>query len=67
MENKRRDFLKKMSGIGLGLSTLPYSGKAIPQRNAFHNQSNKIEDICVFSKHLQFLDYDEMAETAAKI
>lgn len=67
MENKRRDFIRKISGIGLGLSALPYTVKAIPQKNTSQNQSNKIQDICVFSKHLQFLDYDEMAETAAEI
>jgi len=30
-------------------------------------RKNSIEEICVFSKHLQFLDYEEMAETAAEI
>jgi L-ribulose-5-phosphate 3-epimerase len=67
MEHKRRDFLKKMSGIGLGLSALPYSGESVPVTKASNAPANKIREICVFSKHLQFLDYDEMAETAAAI
>jgi sugar phosphate isomerase/epimerase len=67
MENKRRDFIKKMSGISLGLSALPYTGKATLPVRKKNSKSDKIEEICVFSKHLQFLDYEEMAETAAEI
>ena len=67
MEHRRRDFLKKMSGIGLGLSVLPYSGKSVSITKTSDAPAEKIQEICVFSKHLQFLDYDEMAETAAAI
>lgn len=67
MENNRRSFLKKVSGIGLGLSALPLSGQSIPKNEAKIQKKNSIQEICVFSKHLQFLDYDEMAETAAEI
>jgi sugar phosphate isomerase/epimerase len=67
MENQRREFLIKLSGIGLGLSTIPYSGKAITMSQKNRSAATAIQEICVFSKHLQFLDYDEMAETAAEI
>jgi sugar phosphate isomerase/epimerase len=67
MKNERRDFIKKLSGIGLGLSALPYAGKAVSMERKNHSMSEKIQEICVFSKHLQFLGYDEMAETAAEI
>jgi len=67
MENKRRDFIKKMSGIGLGLSAIPYSGKAVSLGRKSNKISAAIQEICVFSKHLQFLEYDEMADTAAEI
>ena len=67
MENNRRDFIKKISGIGLGLSALPYTGKAVSMERKNNRMTDKIQEICVFSKHLQFLDYDEMAETAAEI
>lgn len=65
MKKKRREFIKKMSGLGLGLVTVKdlsiLPGFTVPKKN------NKIGEICVFSKHLQFLDYEEMAETAKEI
>ena len=64
--NDRRDFIKKVSGIGLGMTALPIAGSAGTEKKIRANE-NRIEEICVFSKHLQFLDYDEMAETAAEI
>lgn len=67
MKSKRRDFIKKMSGMGIGLAGLPYAGLAGASGKNKRNKSNKIEEICVFSKHLQFLDYHHMAETAAEI
>jgi len=67
MENDRRSFLKKVSGIGLGLTALPLSGQTIPKIETKLQKKNSITEICVFSKHLQFLDYDEMADTAAEI
>jgi sugar phosphate isomerase/epimerase len=56
-----------MSGVGLGISALPYSAKSIQRTDNSNQVSGKIQEICIFSKHLQFLDYDEMAETAAEI
>jgi sugar phosphate isomerase/epimerase len=67
MENKRRDFLKKITGASLGLSGLPFSGKAMFGERTASPIANEVMEICVFSKHLQFLNYDEMAETAAEI
>jgi sugar phosphate isomerase/epimerase len=67
MKRKRRDFIKKISGIGLGLSGLPYAGFAKASGKSKRHKTNRIEEICVFSKHLQFLDYNQMAETAAEI
>ena len=65
MKPKRREFIKKISGAGLGILAARELGSlpAIPT----NRKSKKIEEICVFSKHLQFLDYEEMAETAAEI
>jgi sugar phosphate isomerase/epimerase len=65
MKNERRNFIRKISGLGLGMLTLPdfYPSGHIPGTRRLR----KIEEICVFSKHLQFLNYDEMAETAAEI
>ncbi|MBR9997993.1 MAG: TIM barrel protein [Cyclobacteriaceae bacterium] len=65
MKKKRREFIKKMSGLGVGLITVKDLSMfpAVPSRE----KKKKIEEICVFSKHLQFLDYEEMAETAAEI
>lgn len=67
MKNDRRSFLKKVPAIGLGLSTLPLSGKSMAITEMKAKKNTSIEEICVFSKHLQFLEYDEMAETAAEI
>lgn len=67
MKRKRRDFIKKISGMGLGITGLPLTGLAKSYEKKKRSKSNKIEEICVFSKHLQFLDYNEMAETAAEI
>ena len=62
----RRQFLAglsgtaAMAGITLGNHTKPsYAGLA--------NDAGKVQQICIFSKHLQWLDYAGMAETAAEI
>jgi sugar phosphate isomerase/epimerase len=65
MKKDRRDFIKQASGIGLGIITTRDLG--LNSTNSSSIKSKKIEEICVFSKHLQFLGYDEMAETAAEI
>jgi len=67
MKRKRRDFIKKISGMGLGLTGLPYAGFTKASGKSKRYKTNKIEEICVFSKHLQFLDYNQTAETAAEI
>lgn len=61
----RREFIRNLSGAGLGLLVFP----DIPAetKEPAPKKSSKIEEICVFSKHLQFLDYTEMAETAAEL
>lgn len=66
-ENKktisRRNFAK-LSGLGLG--SLPLMGF----NNTLFNSTAKPKDgieINLFSKHLQFLDYNEMAEATAEI
>jgi len=65
MKKKRREFIKKLSGLGVGLITTRDLSILPNKSNDFKNK--KIEEICVFSKHLQFLDYEEMAEAAAEI
>jgi L-ribulose-5-phosphate 3-epimerase len=65
MKKKRREFIKKMSGLGLGLVTV--NPVPVRRESPVRKRNNKIGEICVFSKHLQFLDYEEMAETAAEI
>ncbi len=65
MENKRREFIKKISAAGVGLITV--KDLSYPENKTIEIKPKKIEEICVFSKHLQFLDYQEMAETAAEI
>ncbi len=59
----RRNFTK-LSMAALG--TLPLMGFKNPLYNAVPKSSDEIE-IYLFSKHLQFLGYTEMAEAAAEI
>jgi len=65
MKENRREFIKNLSGLGLGIM----AGNHIPFREVkiFNDSLAGSHDICVFSKHLQFLEYEEMAETAATI
>jgi sugar phosphate isomerase/epimerase len=59
----KREFLEKMALGGAAAFALPHISYSASPR-----QVNKEPmSIHVFSKHLQFLDYDEMAETAAEI
>jgi len=59
----KRDFLEKLTLGGAAAFTLPYTSVVAkvnrPAQDPF--------SIHVFSKHLQFLGYDKMAETAAEI
>ncbi|MFP4089636.1 MAG: sugar phosphate isomerase/epimerase family protein [Cyclobacteriaceae bacterium] len=59
----KREFLEKMALGGAAAFTLPHiSSAAAPQQINREPMS-----MHVFSKHLQFLDYERMAETAAEI
>jgi len=60
MDFSRREFLE---GAAAGLATMPLAGAAgrILQKNA------KKFPICIFSKHLQWLDYSGMAQTTAEL
>ncbi len=58
----RRNFLKT-TGLSIGLAAI--SGEKLYGENN-HNKKNNPQ-ICIFSKHLQWLDYDGMAKTAADI
>ncbi len=68
MNKNRREFIKGVSGLGLGLFGLT-GIEAKPHKSSFPTtkRTKKIEEICVFSKHLQFLGYEEMAEAAAEM
>lgn len=57
----RRDFARTLAAAGLGLP-LAARAAAAPRPT----QTTR-PPICIFSKHLQWLDYDEMAEVAAEI
>lgn len=52
----RRAFLERMAALGLVTRAYPFAGPADMER-----------PLCVFSKHLQWLDYNATAETAAEI
>ncbi|MFP4340179.1 MAG: sugar phosphate isomerase/epimerase family protein [Cyclobacteriaceae bacterium] len=59
----KREFLEKMALGGAAAFTIPHiSSAAAPQQINREPMS-----MHVFSKHLQFLDYERMAETAAEI
>jgi sugar phosphate isomerase/epimerase len=56
----RRRFLAGMAAAG---ATLPITGML----NCAAQEQGDTGKICIFSKHLQFLDYEAMATTAAEI
>lgn len=60
---KRRKFLKKTSTAAILASVLPASALARP--NSFKAASKK--HVCIFSKHLQWLAYSDMARLAAEL
>ena len=60
-EISRRKFL---AGVALAGASLPIAG--IASGTDTHASMHK-RKICIFSKHLQWLDYDGMAQTAAEI
>jgi len=61
----RRDFLK-MTGTGIVGSSLS-SGLVMGTAMAAETNGNDVPGLHLFSKHLQFLDYTEMAKAAAEI
>lgn len=64
-EHTRRGFLKRMTAAGLAL---PFSGTSLfaaSARDSYQGPQDT-RTLCVFSKHLQFLDYEPMAEAAAE-
>ena len=60
--NQRRIFLKKCGLFGAFWAFTPYLSSGNTQNINIKNESLKVN---IFSKHLQFLDYDDMAATAA--
>jgi hypothetical protein len=59
MTDSRRDFIKKAAVAGLGL---PIVGPALVQ-SPFKPGATGNCPVCIFSKHLQFLDYEDLADT----
>ncbi|ARA92240.1 hypothetical protein AWN76_002970 [Rhodothermaceae bacterium RA] len=57
----RRDFTRTLAAAGLGL---PLAARAPQSPDRPHPAR---PPLCIFSKHLQWLRYDEMAEVAAEI
>ncbi len=62
----RRQFLYEMAALGV---TIPASSlaKDFSFHGAIGTGEAQLGPLCVFSKHLQFLDYEGMAEAAAEI
>ena len=58
----RREFLTGLAAAGTAVS-LHSGGLA----GKVQSKSRKRVSLCIFSKHLQWLDYDGMAETAAEV
>ena len=59
MKTTRRDFIKKTTIASAGI---PLIGTSILKDPIKPELSQKCP-VCIFSKHLQFLDYDDMADT----
>ena len=62
----RRGFLGTLTGAGIGLAvgSAPTIRSIAKSAGTPAHQTRKFQ-LCVFSKHLQFLDYEELAEAAA--
>ena len=64
--NKRRSFIKSISAITSGLAisgTLPLTANSLIKKEALMTQRK----VYIFSKHLQWLDFREMASLAKEI
>lgn len=59
----RGEFITMMTAAGIGLPAAGLAGMSEKSRPGKGGQL----PLCIFSKHLQFLDYEAMAETAAEI
>ena len=66
MEN-RRAFLEKLAAMGIAIPASALSMAEAKAAKRLRPNSPKIGPICVFSKHLQFLDYEEMAEASVEV
>ena len=66
MEN-RREFIQKLAALGIAVpaSTITMAEAKASRRSV--PSGAKVGPICVFSKHLQFLDYEEMAEASVEV
>ncbi len=62
----RRQFLEELAALGVALPVFSLA-EGMDLRGDAGKGSSKMGPLCVFTKHLQFLDYDEMAATAAEI
>ncbi len=59
----RRKFVARAAGLGL----LGFSANELPRGGSTPLAGEVASAVCIFSKHLQWLDYDRMANTAAEI
>lgn len=70
MGSTRKEFILKSLAAAAGLSTglQPISQKTSPKNTSIYSRKVREEiKISIFSKHLQWLDYKPMADTAAKL
>jgi len=65
-KNGRREFLQKiaLAGAAFPLVSLDRPATASP---IIHPKKTAPRDICLFSKHLQWMDYEELGETLAEM
>jgi sugar phosphate isomerase/epimerase len=64
----RRKFLEKLALMGISVPLMPSLLAAMREARKFKAGTDaRIDAICVFSKHLQFLNYDDMARVVAEI
>lgn len=63
----RRKFLQEMVALGVAMPASAIADTFIKDGLFPEREPTKMGPVCVFSKHLQFLDYNEMAQTAAEI
>ncbi len=69
MGTSRKEFLIKSLAAFAGLSTGfdPFSKGNTARKRSHNGTVDRAVKVCVFSKHLEWLDYQPMAETAAKL